>query len=161
MPLRNFLLAIHVIGAIFIFGPTVAYAFIGAKAKKEGAPVAWALGLVDFIDSRWVNPLSLTLQPASGAWLIVQSKGLWDPFKSENRWLLAAIIIYTVATAFALFFMTRWGKKAHHLAESNQFGPEFGGLMKKVEMGGQALTVALLTIIILMVVKPGSGFIHP
>lgn len=160
MPLRNFLLAIHVIGAIFIFGPTVAYAFIGAKAKKEGAPVAWALELIDFMDSKWVNPLSLTLQPASGAWLIVQSKGLWDPFKAQNRWLLAAIIVYTVATVFALFFMGPWGKKAHRLAAANQFGPEFGGLMTKVERGGQALTVALLTIIILMVVKPGSGFIH-
>ncbi|MFY9587244.1 MAG: DUF2269 family protein [Actinomycetota bacterium] len=161
MPLRNFLLAIHVIGAIFIFGPTVAYAFIGAKAKKEGAPVAWALEVIDFIDARWVNPLSLTLQPASGAWLIVQSKGLWDPFKSQNRWLLVAIIIYIIATVFALFFMTPWGKKAHRMAASNQFGPEFGGLMKRIAMGGQALTVALLTITVLMVTKPGSGFIHP
>ena len=161
MPLRNFLLAVHVVGAIFIFGPTVAYAFIGAKAKKEGAPVAWALGLIDFIDQKWVNPLSLTLQPASGAWLIVQSNGLWDPFIARNRWLLAGIILYIVATAFALFFMGPWGKKAHRLAEANQFGPEFGGLMKRIEMGGQGLTVILLTIIILMVTKPGSGFIHP
>lgn len=160
MPLRNFLLAIHVVGAIFIFGPTVAYAFIGAKAKKEGAPVAWALELVDFIDARWVTPLSLTLQPASGAWLIVQSKGLWDPFKAQNRWLLAAIILYIVLTVFTLGFMTPWGKKAHRLAAANQFGPEFGGLMAKIERGGQVMTVGLLSIIVLMVVKPGSGFIH-
>jgi hypothetical protein len=161
MAFRNFLLAIHVLGSVFIFGPTVAYAFIGAKAKKEGAPVAWALGLIDFIDSRWVNPLALTLQPASGAWLIVQSDGLWDPFVARNRWLLAGIIIYILAMIIAVFAMTPWGRKAHRLAEANQFGPEFGALMKKIAMGGQLLTVMLITIIILMVVKPGSGFIHP
>lgn len=161
MPLHNLLLALHVIGAIFIFGPTVAYAFIGARASKEGAPVAWAIGLIDFIDAKWVNPLSLTLQPATGAWLIVNSKGLWDPFESRNRWLLAGIILYTLATAFALFVQTPMGKKAHRMAEANQFGPEFGALMKKINMGGMLLTVVLLTIIILMVVKPGSGYIHP
>lgn len=161
MPLQNLLLALHVIGAVFIFGPTVAYAFIGARASKEGAPVAWAIGVIDFIDSKWVNPLSLTLQPATGAWLIVNSKGLWDPFESRNRWLFAGIIIYIAATVFALFVQGPWGKKAHRMAEANQFGPEFGALMKKINMGGMLLTVALLTIIILMVVKPGSGFIHP
>ena len=161
MPLHNLLLALHVVGAIFIFGPTVAYAFIGAKASKEGAPVAWAIGVIDFIDAKWVNPLSLTLQPATGAWLIVDSKGLWDPFESRNRWLLAAIIIYTLATAFALFVQTPNGRKAHRMAEADQFGPEFGALMKKVNRGGMLLTTALLSIIVLMVVKPGSGYIHP
>ena len=160
MPLRNFLLAIHVIGAIFIFGPTIGYAFIGAKAKKEGAPVPWALEVIDFIDSRWVNPLALTVQPASGAWLIVQSNGLWDPSKSQNRWLLIAIIIYAAANVLAILFMTPWGRRAYRLAAAGDFGPEFGALMKKIEWGGRALPVMLLTIILLMVVKPGSGFIH-
>lgn len=160
MPLHNLLLTLHVIGAVFIFGPTVAYAFIGARASKEGAPVAWALGLIDFIDSKWVNPLSLTLQPATGAWLIVNSKGLWDPFVSRNRWLLAAIIVYAAATVFALFVQGPRGKKAHRMAEGSQFGPEFGALMKKINMGGMLLTVALLTILVLMVTKPGSSFIH-
>lgn len=160
MPYRNLLLTIHIVGAIFIFGPTVAYAFIGAQAKKPGAPVAWALGVIDWIDAKWVNPLALTLQPASGALLIVQSKNQWNPFESRNRWLLAAIILYMIATGFALFVQTPWGRKAHKMALANDFGPEFGATMKKVGMGGQLLTVLLLTIIILMVVKPGSGTIH-
>jgi len=161
MPWRNFLLAIHVLGAVFIFGPTVAYSFIGAQAKKQGAPVAWAIGLVEFIENKWVNPLALTLQPASGALLIIAGKNQWNPFESYGRWLLAGIILYIIAMAFALFVQGPTAKKAHHLAEANQFGPEFGGLMKKVAMGGQFLTVLLIAIIVLMVTKPGSGFIHP
>lgn len=160
MPLNNLLLTLHILGAVFIFGPTVAYPFIGAMAKKPGAPVAWALGLIDFIDTKWVNPLALTLQPATGAWLIVNSKGLWNPFEARNRWLLAGIILYIIANVVAIFVLLPWGKKAHRLAEANDFGPEFGALMKKIGMAGQFLTVLLIAIIVLMVVKPGSGFIH-
>jgi uncharacterized membrane protein len=158
MPLTNLLLVIHVLGAIAIFGVTFSFPFIGAMAKKEGAPVAWALALVDFLETKWVTPLALTLQPASGALLIVHNH--FDPFKAQHRWLLAGIIIYIVAMGFAVFVQTPINKKAHHLAEANQFGPEFGALMKKLQMGGQFLTVLLITIIILMVTKPGSGFIH-
>jgi hypothetical protein len=160
MPYRNFLLVIHVLGAVVIFGPTIAYSMIGAQAKKEGAPVAWALGVIDWIDGHWVNPLALTLQPLSGALLIVQSKNQWNPFEARNRWLLAAIIIYIIANGFAIFVQTPWGRKAHKMALANEFGPEFGATMKKVAMGGNLLGVMLVTIIILMVVKPGSGTIH-
>jgi uncharacterized membrane protein len=161
MALRNFLLTVHIMGAIVIFGPTIAYSFIGAQAKKEGAPVAWALGLVEFIDTKWVNPLALTIQPASGAWLIVQSDNAYNPFVQRGRWLLAAILLYIIAMGFAIFVQGAMAKKAHGLAVANQFGPEFGALMKRVGMGGQFLTVLLITIIILMVTKPGSGIIHP
>ncbi|HJR18222.1 MAG TPA: DUF2269 family protein [Actinomycetota bacterium] len=157
---KNFILTIHILGAVFIFGPTVAYAFIGAQAKKEGAPVAWALGLVEFIENKWVTPLALTLQPLSGALLILDGDDLYNPFESRGRWLLVAIILYIVAMGFAIFVQGRTAKKALHLAESNQFGPEFGALMKKVAMGGQFLTVLLIAIIVLMVVKPGSNVPH-
>jgi uncharacterized membrane protein len=161
VPYRNFLLVLHVLGAVFIFGPTVAYAFIGAQAAKEGAPVAWALKTIDFIDSKWVNPLALTLQPLTGILLIIQSKNLWNPFESRGRWLGAGIILYIIATVFAIFVQGRWAKKAHGMAEANQFGPDFGALMKKINMGGMFLTVLLIVIIILMVTKPGSNYIHP
>jgi uncharacterized membrane protein len=161
MALRNFLLTIHILGAVVIFGPTLAFPFVGAMAKKEGAPVAWALELLDFIDRKWVTPLSLTVQPASGAWLIVQADNLYNPFQRHGRWLLISIILYIVATVFAHFVQTPAGRKAHRMAAANQFGPEFGALMKRVGMGGQFLTLLLIAIIVLMVVKPGSGVIHP
>lgn len=159
MPLRNFLLTIHVLGAIAIFGVSFAFPFIGAMAQKEGAPIVWFLRLSHLLDSKWVTPLSLTIQPASGAWLIVE--GGWDPFKSQHRWLFAAIIIYIVATAVALLIEGPSGRKALRLAEANDFGPEFGATMKKIQIAGQALTVMLIAIIVLMVTKPGSGYIHP
>ena len=56
--------------------------------------------------------------------------------------------------------LTTWPIKALKMAEAQEFGPEFGGLMKKLGQGGQFLSLLLVAIIILMVVKPGSHIFH-
>ena len=161
MPLKNFLLTLHIVGAIVIFGPSIAFAFIGAKAQKQGAPVGWAIDVVETISQKWILPLALTVIPGTGAGLIIVSDGAWDPFVARNRWLLVAIILYIIQTGYGAFVQVPTGRKALHMAQANQFGPEFGKLMKRVGMGGQLLTILMITIAVLMVVKPGSGFIHP
>jgi hypothetical protein len=160
MHLRAFLLTLHVFSAIAAFGATFAFPFIGQLAQKEGAPVTWFLRLMHLIGSKWVEPFALTVQPGTGAGLIIISRGTWDPFDwskpHSNLWLFIALIIYTIATAFSLLVQAPRVKKALTMAEADQFGPEFGALMKKGAMGGQFLTVMLVAIIILMVVKPGA-----
>ena len=161
MKMTNFLLTLHIFGAIAGFGVTFAFPFVGALAQKEGAPVAWFLRLVHTLTDKWVLIFAATVMPGTGAGLIITSKGLWDPFDSRNRWLLAALILYTILFLYAISVQRPNGIKALKMAEAQRFGPEFGALMKKVARGGQFLTVLLVTIIILMVTKPGSGFIHP
>ena len=153
--LRNFLLTLHVVGAIAVFGSTFAFPFIGAMAQKPGAPIPWFLRLSEVIENKWVTPLAATLQPGTGAGLIIISRGAYNPFNSENLWLLIALIIYTTAFFFGLLVQSPTGKKALQMAEAQQFGPEFGGVMKRLQLGGNLLTVMLLAIIVLMVVKPG------
>jgi len=155
------LLTLHIMGAIVAFGATFSFPFIGAMAQKPNAPVPWFLKLNHMIERKLVLPIGLTLQPLTGALLILHSKGTFNPFKPNGRWLLAAIIIYTVAMVFSLIVQDRNASKAVHMAEAGQYGPEFGGLMKKLAAGGQFLTVMLIAIIILMVVKPGSHVFHP
>lgn len=161
MKMTNFLLTLHIFGAIAGLGVTFAFPFVGAMARKPGAPVEWFLKLVGTLSDKWVTIFTALVIPGTGAGLIITSKGLWDPFESRNRWLLTALILYTIAFAFAELIQRKNGMKAVTMAEAKQFGPEFGALMKKVAMGGQFLTVLLVTIIILMVTKPGSGYIHP
>jgi len=151
MAMRNFLLTLHVFSAIAGFGVSFAFPFIGALAQKEGAPIEWFLKLNHNL-GRWLEVFALTVQPGTGAGLIITQHV--SPWQSQNRWLLAALIIYVVATAFANLVQNPRVKKAIGMAEAKQFGPEFGGLMKKLAMGGQFLTVMLIAIIILMVVKP-------
>jgi hypothetical protein len=161
MKMTNFLLTLHIFGGIAGLGVTFAFPFVGALARQPGAPVAWFLKLVGLLSDKWVVVFTALVIPGTGAGLIITSKGLWDPFDSRNRWLLAALILYTIAFLFAELVQRKRGMQALEMAEAQQFGPEFGALMKKVAMGGQFLTVLLVTIIILMVTKPGSGFIHP
>jgi uncharacterized membrane protein len=104
------------------------------------------------ISSRWVDIFAALVVPGTGAGLIITQH--ISPWESGNRWLLSSIILYTIAFAFSHLVQARNAKKAIQIAEAQQFGPEFGALMKKVAMGGQFLTVLLITIIILMVVKP-------
>jgi hypothetical protein len=161
MKMTNFLLTLHIFGAIAGFGVTFAFPFVGAMAQKPGAPVEWLLKLVHVLSDKWVVIFAATVVPGTGSGLIITSKGLWDPFESRNRWLLAALILYTIMFFYAVLVQRKHAIKAIGMAEAKQFGPEFGALMKKAAMGGQMLTVILVTIIILMVTKPGSGFIHP
>jgi len=158
---RMLLLTLHIMGAIVAFGASFTFPLIGALAQKPGAPVPWFLRLNHMIEWKLLLPIALTLQPATGALLIVQSKGTFNPWNHNGRWLLGAIIIYTIAMAFSLFIQDRNASKALQMAEAGQFGPEFGGLMKKLKGGGQFLTLLLVAIIVLMVVKPGSHVFHP
>jgi predicted integral membrane protein DUF2269 len=152
MAMRNFLLTLHIFGAIAGFGSTFAFPFIGALAKQPGAPVPWFLRLTEKIATRWVDIFAIFVVPGTGAGLIItQHVSPWD---SQNRWLLAAISVYTLAFVFSHLVQARNTKTAIRMADAQQYGPEFGALMKKVAMGGQLLTVMLITIIILMVVKP-------
>ena len=152
MAMRNFLLTLHIFGAIAGFGATFAFPFIGAMAQKPGAPVAWFLRLSETLASRWVLIIAATVVPGSGAGLIITQHV--SPWESQNRWLLIAIVLYTILFAYATLVQAPGTKKAIQMAEAQQFGPDFGAHMKKVAMGGQFLTVMLIAIIILMVVKP-------
>jgi hypothetical protein len=151
MAMRNFLLTLHVFAAIAGFGVSFAFPFIGALAQKEGAPIVWFLRLNHNL-GRWLEVFAATVTPGTGAGLIITQH--ISPWNAANRWLLAALIIYVVAFAFSQLVQNPGVKRAIGMAEQQQFGPEFGALMKKLAMGGQFLTVMLVTIIILMVVKP-------
>ena len=151
MAMRNFLLTLHIFSAIAGFGVSFAFPFIGALAQKPGAPIAWFLKLNHNL-GRWLEVFALTVQPGTGAGLIITQHV--SPWQSQNRWLLASIIIYVVAIAYSNFVQNPGVKKAIDMAEAQQFGPEFGTRMKRLAQGGQFLTLALVAIIILMVVKP-------
>ncbi len=161
MPLRNFLLSLHVVGVIIGLGPSFAFPFVGALARKPGAPVPWFLRFTELVATRLIDPITATVIPGTGAGLIIISRGAWNPFKSHGRWLLAAIILYVIAFAFSNLVQLPSTKKAIAMADAQQFGPEFGARMKGLARGGQFLSLLVITIAVLMMTKPGSGFIHP
>lgn len=152
-------MVVHIGGAIALFGPTFVYPFLGAIAQKEGSDPKTVMRVGHAITKYLVVPADYVM-PASGALLILQSKGLWDPFDKSNRWLLGSIILFTVMYALANLIVLPTERKAHALAEQGNIGPEFGALMQKQAKVGPILGMLMVAIIILMIVKPGSGISH-
>lgn len=158
MPWRNFLLVVHIGGAIALFGPSFVYPVIMTRVQK-GDDAKTLMRAMRALTKYLVNPADYVL-PASGALLILQSKGAWDPFIKENRWLLGAIVLFTIMYLIAHLIALPTEKKALAAAEAGDTAT-FQALTAKIMKVGPVLGLLLTTIIVLMIVKPGSGFIHP
>ena len=110
------------------------------------------------IDWRLVNPILLTTQPATGA-LMIWNRGLNHNFFSGDRgWLIAGILVYLVAMIIALGIQSPAVVSMIRMAKAGQGGtPEFMAKAKITSTFGPILTVLGLTIVVLMIWKPGSG----
>ncbi len=147
-----FWLLLHIAAAIIAFGPTFVFPLMEPTLKSRPAGLGFAMLLSEKMERGLIIPVALTMA-VSGTGLIV-SEGL-DFFR--NRWLLAAIVLYVMAVCVALFNQVPATAKLVELTRTP--GPptaEILALLRRNKIGGMTLTVLLLTIIFLMVIKPGG-----
>jgi len=97
--LVQWFLLLHVLGAIIAFGPTYAFALIGAMGGAEPAHANFATRVSVAISEKRVVPFALSM-PVTGIGLI-WSAGI-DPFSSASRWLILGILLYLFALTYAL-----------------------------------------------------------
>lgn len=153
--LITLLLLLHVGGAIIGFGPTFAFAVLGPMAGKAGPNGGVAImESIVAIEKKLVIPVAALTQPLSGLALIFVA-GFSADFLS-HRWLWIAIVIYVVTFYTAIFVQTPLTERMIHLAKSGPPTPEFMAMAKRSQRIGPFITVALVTIIVLMVTKPGG-----
>ena len=155
MSYLTFLLLVHIGSSIIGFGPTFSFAVLGPLSGKLGGPQALGLlkGIVK-VEKTFVFP-AIVIQPLSGALLIFE-EGLDQDFFSRV-WLWSAILIFAAAVYIALFQQTPAVEHLIELAEGGKADtPEFAATAKKTQTFGPILTLMLVTIIVLMVVKPGA-----
>ena len=151
-------LFLHVFGAILAFGPTYAFALIGAMGGKEPMHANFATRVSHHISTTLVYPLAV-FQGITGVVLILLS-GI-DLTKS--LWLGIAIILYLFALTYS-FTIQR--KAVEHLIELTTMpagGPPPGApagpppgvpaAVKKVQQGGMILGLTIAVIVFLMVTK--------
>lgn len=158
-----FWLFLHVAGAIFAFGPTLTFPIIGTLAAKDPKYGHFAAELNHTIETRLVLPVA-TSMAVSGVGLIIA--GHYN--LTKQLWLGAGIVLYITALGIATGFLLPNGRK---LVEATAGGPPPGGpppgapagppphiaaLIKRSQVGGMVLLGLLVTIIFLMVVKPGG-----
>jgi hypothetical protein len=153
-----YLLFLHIVGAIAGFGPSFAFPIIGAMGGAEREHGNFATRVSEKISGRIIYPIGITL-PITGA-LMILVLGL-DLTAQSNWWLDVAIVLYVIAYGFSFFSQRKTVERVIELTSAppppGAAGPppELPGLVKRIQRGGMLLTVLLLSIIFLMVLKPG------
>ena len=159
---QGFLFA-HILGAIIAFGPTFSFPIIGRLGAQDRQHAPFATRLSSMLSRIQVVPFAI-LQGITGVALIV----VGDIDVMATAWLLVSIVLYLVALGFALFVqtptvkriiaMTSGGPPAGAAGGPPAGGPppELLGLIRRVQLGGLFLMALVVSIVFLMVVKPGA-----
>ena len=156
----QFWLFLHILAVIVAFGPTFTFGPIAALARKDPSHAVAYAKTIHWIEQHIVIPVA-ALVPLLGTALIYT--GHIDLRHSE--WLGISIILFIIAFFFALFVqLPNSGKMADALAsmppgpppEGAGPPPEIARLGQKLQFGGIFLSVMLLTILVLMIWKPGN-----
>jgi uncharacterized membrane protein len=158
------LLFLHVMAAIVAFGPTFAFAIIGAMGAAEREHAYFANRLSRRIGQVLVEPFALSML-FTGALLIWS--GEYPLFQRDTRWLLVSIVLYVIAIGLS-FFVSQPNVRRILAAQaaaadadappSGPPPPEMLRAIAVVQRTGMVLTVLTVTIVFLMVMKPDFGF---
>jgi uncharacterized membrane protein len=160
----TFYLVVHILAVLAAFGPSFAFPLMAALAQKRPEHRAFFVEATEFIGRRLTIPLAIVV-PFAGLGLIYTAKyNLW-----QSEWLIISIVLYTIAFFFALLVQIPTGRKLLNEIESMPAGPPPGGagagggppphiarLVQRSRMGGMFLTLMVVTILVLMVWRPGS-----
>jgi hypothetical protein len=159
---RTFFLIGHILAAITAFGPAFSFALIGAEGQKQPQHAAFAAELIHTLSARVTIPLALVVGVFGIGLIFTSNVDLW-----ASEWLLIALALYIAAIAFAIFVQLPRGALLAGLLKAMPPGPPPPGAappaevlaeVKKVQIGGIYLTLSIVTIVALMVWKPGAAF---
>jgi hypothetical protein len=154
-----FWLVLHIAAAIIAFGPTFVFPIVGSTVQKHPQAMHFAMELNHKIETRLVLPVALTMI-VSGTGLIFSA----HINLLSNPWLLVAIVFYLTALGVAVFNQLPTTTKLVALtatapppgAPPGPPPPAVMALVNRARVGGMVLTVLLISIIVLMVLKPGG-----
>ncbi|MDQ4065251.1 MAG: DUF2269 domain-containing protein [Actinomycetota bacterium] len=152
----EFLLLIHIAGAIIGFGPTYAFSVLGPVSAKLEPPqrIGILKGMIA-ISRRLVIPVSAFFQPVSGVLLIFESGRNQNFF--EHEWLWISILLYVITFYLAVLVQRPNVERIVALAEGGAAGTEeFQGRVSRARKLGPVITVSLTIIVFLMITKPGA-----
>src|SRR3954467_4031238 len=151
-------LLLHIGGAIVAFGPTFILPIIGGMGGKEPTHSHFALRVSERIEKGVIFPLAM-VQIVTGIGLI-----WFAPVDiTKALWLDVAIILYVIALGIAYLNQLPPTAKLIEATKNPPPPPPAGtpapsgppphiaAMIRRVQVGGMALTVLLVTITILMV----------
>ena len=145
------------LGAIVAFGPTFAFAIIGAMGGGEPQHANFATRVSHTISSRLVYPIGITLPITGALMILVRGINLTD---RAFWWLDLAIVLYIIAYGYSFFVQRQIVHRVIELTSSPPPAgatgppPELMALVGRIQRGGMMLGILLVAIVFLMVVKP-------
>ena len=148
-------LALHIVGAIGAFGFGFAAPIYGAMLAGEPQHGNWFLRATKRVSDVLIIPLAISMA-ITGTLLVFSTGG---PRRFSELWLALAVVIYIGALA-AVFLVQRPTLSRLIALTSSPPGPggpspEVPGLLARLRVIGFGLLVAVITIVALMVWKPG------
>ena len=141
---------VHVALAIVAIGGTLTYAMWLSLAERQPEHLVFTIRGIRAIDRRIANPAYVLLLVTGVAMIFVSGVPLTQP------WLLAALGIYAAAAllGFCVFGPVVRGELAA-LERGGTSDPEYLRLRGRARTLGVVTTAMVLTILALMVVRPG------
>jgi hypothetical protein len=158
-------LVLHIMAVIVAFGPTFAFPLMGGMIAKNPA---WALPIseaMEKIEGRITLPVAGAV-PFLGVVMIYDHN--WDLWRSE--WLIISIILFTIAFFFGLLVQHPNAARMVGLLRQLPPGPPPEGatpppdivaLTRRLQLGGTFLNLMIVSLVVLMVWKPGGAVTHP
>ncbi|MDP9325147.1 MAG: DUF2269 family protein [Candidatus Dormibacteraeota bacterium] len=152
-------LLLHIAAAIIAFGPTFVFPLVGSLVQKNPQAMHFAMELNHLIETRLVLPVALTMLVSGSGLIITAHINLL-----ATTYLLVAIVLYLMAIGVAVLNQLPATSKLIQLsaagpppgAAPGPPPPEVMAQINRARIGGIILTLLLLTIIFLMVIKPGG-----
>lgn len=139
--LYKFIYLLHILTIIVAFAPAAAHPLL--VAQSTGSPARPALLGYLYRNTNRVYGPALVAVGLVGIALILVSDGVWA---FSQGWVTGAFVVW-IAMNGVLHGLLR-------PAEGRLAGGDEGAL-RRVELGGQLLTVLLLVMLVLMIWKPG------
>ena len=152
--LVHLLLFLHIMAAIVAFGPTFIFPVIMGMARKDPQHLVFGAKVIHTISTK-VTKLGAIAAGILGVLLI-----LADGRSLSESWLLISLLIYTIAIVFSILAQGPNSAKMVQLLSASTPGEpptaEISDLGKRLQMGGSMLGVAIISLVLLMVFKPGA-----
>ena len=151
MDLYPWIKVVHVLLAIVAVGANATYSIWLARAARQPQHLGWALRGVRFLDNRVANPAYVGLGIA-GVLMV-----LMGPWQFEAPWIAISIGLYVALVAIGVGLYTPTLAKQISVYQTD--GPEspaFAKLSRRAIGLGVVLGVLAVTIVALMVLKPGT-----
>lgn len=156
-------LVLHVLGAIFVFGPSVAFTFLANETRRMPMHGHFSAVVGEAIERRVILP-GAVVQGITGVALVYLAG--FDLTLASSRWILGALVLYATAIVFAfavqapnlakMVALTRPAMAAAGGAPAPSGSlEEIAATGQRLARGGMFLTLMIVLIVVLMVVKPG------